>query len=199
MTVSVPDTEAEVFEKYFPTVKYLVSKAGIRNAYVEDYAMNLMVKFLEKGILQQYDPERTTDFNGTQRTSSFTTYLYGFVNAYLRHFAKRDAILAQRSFYSTDVQVHATKGDSSEGIPLMDYLGITVSDNTDDIEAEELIQRVRDRISNPKLLLFFDMVLLQVEEHGKVDIGELTELFEVTRSSIHNWIKKLRAEFDACR
>lgn len=199
MTVSVPETEAEVFKQYYPQVKRLVSKAGIRSLYVEDYAMNLMVKFLEKGMLEQYDSERTTEFDGAQRTSTFKTYLYAFVKAYLRHFAKRDAIMAHRSFYSTDVQVNMDNDESSDGVPFLDFLGITTSDDTEDIEAEELIRQVRSRIDNERLLLFFDMVLLQVDEHGKVDTTELADLFEVSKQTIHNWLKKLRVEFDACR
>lgn len=195
MTVKVPSTEAEVFEQYYPHVKFLVSKAGIRKDYVDDYAMILITKFMERGMLRKYDPEHLSEVDGIKRTANFKTFLSGFVNAYLRSFAKRDAINAGRSFYSSDMLVGENKD-----IPLLDYLGMSVSDDTQDIEVAELIQTVRNRLKfHENLSLFFEMVLLQVEEHGKVEVGELSEMFEVTRSTIYNWIKKLRVEFEKCQ
>lgn len=197
MTVPVPNTEAEVFEQYYPHVKFLVSKAGIRKDYVDDYAMVLITKFMERGMLKKYDPTHLTEVDGVNRTTNFKTFLSGFVNAYLRSFAKRDAINASRSFYSSDMQMGENKD-----IPLLDYLGMSVPENTEDIEVAELIQTVRDSLKksgSQNMSLFFEMVLLQVEEHGKVDVGELSEMFEVTRSSIYNWIKKLRVEFEKCQ
>lgn len=196
MVTSVPNSEAEVFEQYFPHVKFLVARAGIRPDYVEDYAMNLMIKFLEKGILNQYNPDRETVVEGVKRTASFKTYLSGFVNSYLRHFKERDNIHKDRSRISTDMNV--SLGDNE--VPLLDYFGVFVSDNTDRIEAREIIEHVKMSVSeHPRLSLFFDFVILQVIEHGKIDVAELSELFDVTKSTIHNWLAKLRVEFDKCQ
>lgn len=197
MTVSVPSSDAEVFEQYYPHVRFLVSRAGIRKDHVEDYAMALMVKFVEKGVLNHYDPERTSEVDGVSRTANFKTFLSGFVNAYLRYFAHRDAINASRSSFSSDMRL----GENAD-IPLLDYLGLTVSDDTDEVEATDLIRAVKKSLKvkgMENLSLFFEIVLLQVHEYGKVDVKELSEMFEVTRSSIHNWLKKLRVEFEECQ
>jgi len=195
VTVKVPSTEAEVFKQYYSHVKFLVSRAGIRKDYVDDYAMILITKFMERGMLKKYDPEHLSEVNGVKRTANFKTFLSGFVNAYLRSFAKRDAINAGRSYYSSDMLMGENKD-----IPLLDYLGMSVSDDTQKIEVDELIQSVKDRLkSNENLGLFFEIILLQVEEYGRVEVGELSEMFEVTRSTIYNWIKKLRVEFEKCQ
>lgn len=197
MATPVPSSEAEVFEQYYAHVKFLVSRAGIRRDYVEDYAMALMVKFVERGMLGKYDPEYLSEVDGIQRTSTFKTFLSGFVNSYLLGFAKRDSINASRSLYSSDMRL----GDNYD-IPLLDYLGITVSDDTEEVEAADLVRAVRaslEKSGKKNLLLFFEMVLLQLEEYGKVEVKELAEMFEVTRTTIHNWLKKLRAEFEKCQ
>lgn len=193
MSVAVPKSEAEVFEQYYSHVKFLVARAGIRKDYVEDYAMTLMIKFVEKGVLQDYDPDRVSTVNGVARTANFKTFLSGFVSSYLRYFAHRDALEAHRSMITSDAKI----GESET--PFLDYLGMVVEDDTDIIEATELIERVRKNLKSDKMALFFEMVLLQVHEYGKVDVRELSEMFEVTRSSIHNWLKKLRTEFENCK
>lgn len=199
MTAVVPTSEAEVFRQFYPHVKFLVTRAGIRKDYIEDLSMNLMIKIMEKDILGQYDPQRKSEFRGADgelKTTSFKTYLSGFVNSYLRHFASRDAIEASRSRVSTDIYV-GENGDT----PLLDYLGVSIPDGTEEVEVSFLVESVKNRLLNHKnsrMALFFDMILLQVEEHGKIDIQELAEMFEVSRTSVHNWLKKLREEFERC-
>jgi RNA polymerase sigma factor (sigma-70 family) len=187
--VAVPTSDAEVFETYYPHVKFLVQRAHIRPENVEDYAMTLMAKFIEKGVLTDFDPNHESGAN-------FKTFLSNFVNAYLRHFAERDAINAYRSRLSTDIRV----GEKND-VPLMDYMGQVVSDDTETVEVSELVNSVRAQLlkaGDEKMCLFYEMVLLQNEEHGKVDVDELAKLFGVTRSSIYNWRKKLREVFEQC-
>lgn len=188
-TVAVPVSNAEVFATYYPHVKFLVQRAHIRSENVEDYAMTLMAKFIEKGVLTDYDPNHESGAN-------FKTFLSNFVNAYLRHFSERDAINAYRSRMSTDMRV-----GEHQDVPLMDYLGKVIEDSTEEVEVSELVTKVRKALEaegNKKMCLFYEMVLLQMEEHGQVDVEELTVLFGVTRSSIYNWRKKLREVFEQC-
>lgn len=198
MATRVPQSDEEVFAEYYPHIKYLVGRKGIRKDYVDDYAMTLVSKFVEKGVLSDYDPERLTEVKGEQRTASFKTFLSGFVNSYLRHFAERDAIHAYRSALSSDMRV----GENAD-IPLLDYLGKSTEDDHSGVEVREWVDSVRTRLGKEprgrKLVLFLDMVMIQVAENGKVDTGELAEMFEVTRSTIHNWLKKLRETFNECR
>lgn len=197
MTVQIPKTQEEVFRQYYPHVKFLVARSGIRRDYVEDYSMLLITKFMERDMLNLYDPTHTTEVNGVMRTANFKTFLSGFVSRYLKHFAARDKINASRSAYSSDVRL----GENND-TPLLDYLGITVSDDTDTVEVDELIDRVKKSLQDPKkerLSEFFDIILLQVEDYGKVNTRELSEIFEVTRTTVHNWLKKLRTEFEQCQ
>lgn len=196
MAVQIPTSEAEVFERYFPHVKFLVARSGIRKDNVEDYAMALMLKFVEKDVLSDYDPERLSEFEGKPRTANFKTFLSGFVSSYLRHFHERDIINAQRSAISTDVPM-----GENQDIPFLDYLGYSVPDDTEQVEVAELLRNVRSDLSQAKgksHVLLFDMILLQVTEHGKIDVPELAELFGVSRATVHNWLRKVRESFDRC-
>lgn len=198
MASTVPESNAEVFAEYYPHVKYLVSRAGIRPDYVEDYAMMLMEKFIAKNVLDDYDPTHVSEVAGEARTASFRTFFSGFVTAYLRHYAERDRINARRSLLSTDMPVKITQDDTSDNT-FLDLI-FPVQPDTEALEVDDLIRTVRLRLAgNKKMLLFLDLLLLQVEEYGEIDVKELAEMFEVTTSTIHNWKSKLREVFDKCR
>jgi len=199
VVASIPTSDDEVFSKYFSHIKWLVSKRGISRDNVEDISMVLMTKFVEKNVLGDYNPDRKSDYvdpNGYHRTANFKTFLSGFVNSYLRHFSERDRVEAYRSSLSTDMRW----GENSD-IPLLDYLGVSVTDMTDAVEAEELIGHVMQylkTVPGKDITLFFEFVILQVREHGKMDAKELAEMFEVTTATIYNWLKKLREAFEVC-
>jgi len=196
VAASTPQTDAELFQTYFPYIKYLVSRAHIRPEHVEDYAMILMEKIIDKKLVSQYDEHHVSSAN-------FKTFLSNFCNAYLYHFAERDRIDKGRSTLSSDMVVlynESHKSGAEAGTPLLDYLGMVVEPDTESVEIDELIANVFKHFEeDSKMTLFFEMVLLQVQEHGQVIVKELAELFDVTRSSIHNWLKKLYVGFESCR
>lgn len=174
----IPSSDAEVFKNYYPLLRWHVARAGISSDRVEDYSMMLMETFIKNGVREDYDPSK----------ANFRTFISGFAQSYLRHYRERDQIETNRSFFSTN----KTVGDND--ILILDIQGYCVPDPFEDAELKAALDQVRSRIPF-KRRLFFDFVLLQVEEYGKIDVGELSELFEVTRASIHNWMKALRPFF----
>jgi len=184
--IDVPKTDAEVFEKFYPYVRYLVARMHIVN--VEDVAMSLMEKFIAKGVLAQYDPEHESGAN-------FKTFFSNFVTSYLRHIAKKERIQRDRFSASTDYML---TNDAGEQVPLMDLIVVEDAD-TEGVEVEELIANVRKAlVDDPKLALFFEFVMIQTEDYGKMDADELADVFGVSRSSIYYWRGKLRKVFAQC-
>lgn len=182
---TVPTSDAEVFQNYFALIKWHVVRAKISEDAVEDYAMTLMERFIQHGLLAQYDPSK----------ANFRTFLSGFVTSYLRHFKAQDLKRKERFALSTEFTV----GEKDHETLILDLKGYSAPDQFDDAEVSFSIQKIREKIEasgDAKLLLFFEIVLLQVEEYGQMDVAELAELFGVTRSSIHNWRKKLRTYFE---
>ncbi len=184
MTIAqVPSNDAEVFKDYFSLIKWHVAKAKISDGAVEDYAMLLMERFIEHGLLKQYDPSR----------ANFRTFLSGFVKSYLRHFKEQDLKHAERTYLSTDYTV----GEDKDTL-ILDLQGYHAPDQIEEAEAEISLARIRAKLvqeNEEKLLLFFDVLMLQMKEHGKLDVSELTELFGVSSQTIYNWKKRLRPYF----
>lgn len=198
MTAVAPKSDSEVFAEYYPHVKYLVRKAGIRHDFVEDYSMMLMEKFIAKNVLNDYDPSYVSEVDGTPRTANFRTFFSGFVTAYLRHYVKRDRIDAQRHSTSIDAKVKSQNNEDSD-ILFLDLVH-KIEPDLQGPEFDELISNVRRQFEgNGKMLLLLDLVLLQMEEYGELDWPELAEMFEVTRTTIYNWKKKLTEAFERCR
>lgn len=185
MTIAqVPTSDAEVFENYFALIKWHVVRAKISDGAVEDYAMILMERFIQHGLLAQYDPSK----------ANFRTFLSGFVTSYLRHFKAQDLKQVERSYLSTDFTV----GDKDDTL-ILDLKGYSAPDKFGDAEVNVQVEAIRKKIEDlgdEKFLLFFDVVMLQIEEYGQIDVAELEELFGVTRSSIYNWRKRLRGYFE---
>lgn len=183
MTIAqVPSSDAEVFQDYFALIKWHVVRAKISDGAVEDYAMTLMERFIQHGLLAQYDPSK----------ANFRTFLSGFVTSYLRHFKAQDLKNADRSAMSTDYTV----GDNDTLI--LDLKGYHAPDRIEEAETNVSLERIRHKIvesGDTKLLLFYDMVILQIEEHGQMDVAELTTLFDVSSQTIYNWKKRLRPYF----
>jgi len=185
MTIAqVPTSDAEVFQDYFALIKWHVVKAKISDGAVEDYAMTLMERFIQHGLLAQYDPSK----------ANFRTFLSGFVTSYLRHFKAQDLKQIERSYLSTDFTV----GDKDDTL-ILDLKGYCAPDQIEDAETKVSLERIRAKLvseEEPKLLLFFDILMLQIEEHGQLDISELKELFDVSSQTIYNWKKRLRPHFE---
>lgn len=189
----IPKTDAEVFSGYYSRIKYLVSRSGIRSDYVEDYSMTLVEKFIRKEVLSDFDPEKRFE---EQRTATFLTFLSGFVRSYLWHFAERDRILADRSAYSTN---HSFL-DSEDSEVLAIDTQVSYTDDLSSVEVDYLIQQARRRYgTTDRERLFFDAVIQQARETGKVNGSELATTFGVTRASVHLWMKKLREVFRECQ
>jgi RNA polymerase sigma factor (sigma-70 family) len=181
----IPETNAEVFRDYYPLIVWHVGRAGIENGEVEDEAMSLMARFIENGVLTDYDP----DMEGA---ASFRTFLSGFVLSYVRHRAHRDRIRRDRSAISTDETVSFADGGE---VSLLDWLGKVTEDDTSEAELRASLETITTKIPK-ELSLFLSIVLLQVEEHGKIDRKELAEMFGVTRETIRLWLNKIRPIFD---
>lgn len=86
-----PADYAELYTHYFGAIQAMVAKAGIHNQDVEDVAMAILAKFMEKDALAQYDPEKLFDvgehpkFEGPRhRPARFASYLRRFVFLYVK-------------------------------------------------------------------------------------------------------------------
>jgi hypothetical protein len=198
----VPATNAEVFEQYFAHVKYLIRKYGFHEELVEDMASIMMLKFVEKDVLSDYDP---TKVHGNNKTANFKTFLSGFVVSYLYHYMSREIRRRDIESFSLNYSYELEDGDTDLWI---DQIPEGRVDDEYDYQTLDLIIDIRNYLQeNPKVMgqkqapvkleEFFAAVMAQVEKYGECNSKELQEQFGVSKTTISNWMKILREHVNA--
>lgn len=196
----IPADFDDLFRNYYVYTIRLVHKAGIQHKNAEDVASTILMKAFEHGLLADYDPERLT--NG--RRASFHTFLGGFVLKYVRHYRERQAIGIEREGQSTDVEIEVPDGrGGEEPTTWIEEHGPTMEESYDDLYADDFMTTARAHLrtvslgrkdSQLDLVVFFNIVSAQVEAEGEIITSDLMEHFEVSRTTIHNWMARLRTE-----
>lgn len=198
----VPTSFEDMFAHYYEYVVRLVATSGIDFQSAEDVAMTILTKFFEKDALSDFNPEFSTQYGGVVRKAVFRTFLSGFVKTYVQHYRDRQRIQQDREGFSTDTVlfIYAESGDPATW---MDLNGPTHEDTHDGLYSRELVHAIRTHLKavparngqdQCDLPAFFEAVLRQTFEDGKVDTVALAKEFSVSKTSIQNWLKRLRVE-----
>lgn len=203
MTVSrqrdyVPGDYTDLFENYYPFVIRLVSSSGIEQQHAEDVAMSILVKFFEKNALEQFDPEFATEHGGVRRRAVFSTFLSGFVYAYVRGY--RDKLSLHKHREGMSIYEESTAGE--EQSTWIDRFGPSFEEKYEGLALTDLVVRVCSHLSTyvppPRttmdLTALFMAVVEQVEADGRVDVPALGVRFGLSKNAIRSWLRRLRDE-----
>ncbi len=195
----VPTSYDELFRHYYPYVTGLVHKYRVPDDQIEDVSMTLLSKFIEHNMLDQYDPEH---MGGNGRPVQFSSFLSGFIVAYVRHYVDKAAKQAHREPQWIDQDADSLVRGGQDGLDgavnWLDRNGFTHQDDLSDIEYDLLVHTIRLHLARipvkrkKNFLLLFDLILDQLEEHGRIYIVELAALFEVSEPLVQRWMKELR-------
>lgn len=195
----VPRDYEDLFRHYFPHVKRLVSSYRVDPQSVEDVSMTLLTKFVERESLEKYSETATFTHGGEEKTAKFSTYLSGFVFAYVRYLAHRERLTKHREVVAFDAPGLNGPGSPSWGEMMLP----PVEDSHEDLYAAETTQHIRSHLRTlpvkrgADLVLLFDLICTQVAEEGTIVVKDLAALFEVHQNTIRNWIALLRIEVAA--
>lgn len=198
----VPDSYSEMFQHYYIYVVKLVTNLGITPQNAEDVAMVILTKFIEKDRLPDFDPEYVSEHGGVKRKATFRTFLSGFVATYVQHQRTIQMKQTYREGQSTNQPVAHSAG-TNEGAEWIDLYGPKVTDDHDALAEADLLRQIRVQLAQIpsrntqdrcNLSYFFEAVLAQTEDKGKADVAELALQFGVSKTTIQNWIKRLRTE-----
>lgn len=201
----VPQTFAELYAHYFTYVVKYVIALGIEPQNAEDVAQTVLTKFFEKDRLSDYDPDRYVEVNGRIRKAMFGTFLSGFVRLYVMHYRDRQWVLKKREGTSLDANSRPDSQPDEDAFGLQEgaFLGYQMVEEYEDLHFITLVKGIRSHLSHVpaknsqdqcNLVEFFNAVLQQVYEDGKIDTIVLAEKFSVSKTSIQNWLKRLRHE-----
>ena len=120
-STGAPANYGELYQHYFEMMQGLVRKAGIHACAVEDVAMEILLKFMEKDALSWFDPDRIIDAGENPRTEGprfrqarFSNLLRSFTSTYVLQWRDKQHNLARREpeFAKLDAEVKGEKEDS---------------------------------------------------------------------------------------
>lgn len=189
----VPTDYSDLFQHYYVYVHKLVRRAGIHPQNSEDVTMSILTTFLQKDVLSDFDAQK----------GAFRTFLTGFVFVYVRHYRTTQDKLKVREMRSTDQIIDQPGRASDEVVTWIDVYGPIHQDDYQDLLDDEYLTDIRKKLSTAssgrkdsqlELTDFFDAVVEQADRLGKISTTELMEKFGVTRTTVHNWLVRLRSE-----
>lgn len=85
----LPGDYSELFDQYFPMMCGVVAKSGISHFDVEDVAMDILARFIQKDGLDYYDP-------GSAGKTKFKGMLRGFTATYVMQYRDKQMIRHRR-------------------------------------------------------------------------------------------------------
>lgn len=202
--VTAPKNYADLFQLYYPYVCNLCARWGIDENNVEDVASEILLRFMERGSLEKFNPDLAFEYQGEMRPARFRSYLSRAVELYSRGFRDRQRKLAVRELQICDVD-YTPSGRSGRpmpgALPWVEQFGDVQEDHADgvhdmfDDEAEAdgvraFLARVPPRSSHDTcdLVALYDAARTQILAFGEYDINILKNKFGVSSTAMHTWM-----------
>lgn len=210
-----PETYDEFFRNWYPYVRKLVDNGLhtpkgsflVPRSYVEDVTSEIVMRFFEHRVLEQYDP----GFEGRTKPIPFRIFLTGFVFSYLKGHSQKIARYRRRELLWSD------SGDWFHDHAFLTWWA-EVYGGIEEFETElveslrvlDLIKRTRDYINaatskpvgidsemvasvpDTDLLDTFDAVMAQVLDIGEVNFATLSRQLGCAVITVHNRLKRIR-------
>lgn len=203
--VSAPKDYADLFRIYYPYVVALVRKNGIDESRKEDVASEILLRFMERGFLDKFDPDLKFEYEGRVRPARFKTFLSYFVIYYVRGHRDRQHRLANKEMLVLDRSAAGSQ-DPHSAFNEMFIVESTIASHEDDVldllHGETLVADIRTYLKTvpPRckydqcdLVELFDAVVEQIRTKEDVVVRELRERFGVSATGMNGWMWWLRA------
>lgn len=104
-----PDDYSELFQTYFPMMRQIVYRSGIAQEDVQDVAMDILARFIEKDGIAYYDPHRLHDVGenpdiagARYRKAKFKGMLRGFTATYVMQYRDKQMVRHRREPWRLD-------------------------------------------------------------------------------------------------
>lgn len=201
-TTGAPASYEELFAEYFGFVKGLVAKAGIEPQDVEQVAMSIITKFLEKDALSWYDPEKLHDVGENPRIDGprlrkarFSSLLGTFVKLYVRQHLDKQAMRSYKEPIRCETPIVTDEGVVSEWLELNGSATMldTSQEFTDWVASVDAYLRTLPVKGQRDLPRLFRLLVEQVIADGVADRKAIAREFGVSDTAVHQMVKDLRA------
>lgn len=210
--VSAPANYADFFARYWDITVNLLRGFGISENDLEDCACEIMLRFMERGSLEKFDPDLSFPYLGELRPARFRSYYSRAVEMYSRGLRDKQKKLARREFQICDVHYAGSTNPGSNAVDVQgggksaqgswaETYGEANPDHSDGVldmmveQAEaDAVRRMlslvppRNAQDRCDLVALYDAVRMQILIYGEYDIRRLTEKFGVSSTAMHSWM-----------
>jgi len=195
---SVPAGPEELFRVYYGYVRKVVAAtSAIRAQDVDDVAMEIMTRLIERDVIGMFDPAKTFSYGDKQIPARFSTFLTAQVSLYVK--GQRDRLGRQhkRELFVIDSPPPGEDG----GLSWADVFGGS-EDDLSGLDAAEWIRQARGFLStvprrsdrdNCDLIMLFDELVSQVAATGTVNSAETAARLGVSSAVTGRWVRWLRS------
>lgn len=198
--VSAPGDYVSFYRTYRPIVVGLVKSCGIDPQHADDIASEIMLRFLERDFLVEFDPTLVFTYEGEKRPAKFRSFLSTFVKRYCKGHRDRLTRIRTREQQLID---GPPRGDGSLWIEVFGPLAPAADEDVvEGVYNGQLVTFLRDylaevprksRADRCDLVALFDQMMLQIEEDGEWSIAKLRRVFNVSPTTMHSRMWRLRA------
>lgn len=201
----VPRDYAELYAKYHTFVRRRVIARGIEEQNADDVTSELLLRFMERGSLEKYDPEKRFPTAGRMRTASFETYLGGHVDITVQGHRDKQNKQRTREPLVCDLILNANGGTATWAQVYEERFGVSQSGHEEDVLAmvvtEGLVGQMREYLATipPRnaydkcdLVAVLDGVVQQILHLGYVDFEVLAEQLGVSATSVNKYYWRMR-------
>lgn len=200
-TDTVPSSFEEVFRQHYQYVVRLVVALGIEAQNAEDVAVAILERFFERDALSDYDPTYVVTDHGKVRPASFRTFLNGFVRVYVQHYRHTQKKVQWREPYSLDAVAY-TNPEDGHPVTWAELRADEYIEEYDTLMAWDFARMIRSHLATiePRsardrcdLAAILDVLVMQLETSGYIDIQALAIQFGVGRTTAQSWMTRLRS------
>lgn len=202
---SEPLDYADLYKKYYRYVVNTCAHLGIDEANKEDVASEILLRFMERGSLEKYDPNLNFEHHGEHHTTRFRTFLTRAVLLYTRGHREKLAKRASREVLTGGVSRNTFLGEDIPGDNWLedlyepqqdhaDWINDMLDEEADSAGVRKLLARIPRRNAHDlcDLVALFDAVRKQILATGKYDINRLSINFGVSVTAMNTWMWWLR-------
>lgn len=194
--MAVPSGPDELFRDYYEYVRKIVAGTPmIPLQEVEDVAMEIMTRLIERDVVGMFDPSMMFSHDDRNIPARFRTFLTAQVKLYVK--GQRDRLGRQRK---REMLLIDSPPPEENGLSWADMFGGS-EDDLSGLDAAEWVSAARSFLATiPKrsdrdrcdLVRLFDELIGQAATTGTVSMAETATKFGVSMAVTSRWVRWLR-------
>jgi hypothetical protein len=203
LSTGCPANYDELFSTYFPMMRQIVFRAGIAHEDVEDVAMDILARFIQKDGIDYYDPDRLHDVGenpdlpgARYRKAKFKGMLRGFTQTYVMQYRDKQMVRHRREPWRLEKPV--TPDGTTTWAESEAYSVDTLADTEVSVVIIHALQRSREILvqrstSKRDYGRFIDLAVEHGFFEGRLDRRSIQAELGISASTMTQMLNTLRS------